>query len=168
MPADTLTACLKLFGCLFSFEASGAFLWAWRTGHRIPVLGRLRDYARQTTFASTLALLLRRQVPLPTALALAGRTSDVAAQGGSLTESLRDTFDPTLLWLIESADGSGEAARALDDVAKIYRRRLDRAVERTTTVLVPLAELVVGVVVFVCAYSFVLPLYRAASEVLWW
>jgi len=144
----------------------------------MPVLGRLRLYAAQSSFAATLALLLRRDVPLPSALAMAaegsenkrlaarGRTMAEQARAGlGLTDVLREdrTFAPTLLWLVEAMEGSGETAQALDDVSAIYRQRLERAVDRVTTLVTPVAELVIGVVVFVFAYSFMVPLLENAA-----
>jgi type IV pilus assembly protein PilC len=143
----------------------------------LPVLGRLRLYAAKSSFAGTLALLLRRDVPLPNALAMAaegsenkrlarrGRTMAEQARAGlSLAEVLREdrTFAPTLLWLVEAMEGSGETPQALDDVGAIYRQRLERAVDRVTTLVTPVAELAIGAVVFVFAYSFMVPLLEEA------
>jgi type II secretory pathway component PulF len=143
----------------------------------LPVLGRLRLYAAKSSFAGTLALLLRRDVPLPHALAMAaeasenkrlarrGRTMAEQARAGlSLAEVLREdrTFAPTLLWLVEAMEGSGDTARALDDVSAVYRQRLERAVDRVTTLVTPVAELAIGAVVFVFAYSFMVPLLEQA------
>ena len=74
----------------------------------------------------------------------------------------RALFEPTLVWLVEAADGTGDAHRALADVGGVYRRRLDRALDRVTTIVTPLAELIVGAVVFVFAYSFMAPLLEWA------
>jgi type II secretory pathway component PulF len=136
-------------------------------------------YAGKASFASTLALLLRREVPLPTALALAAEACDDAAlrddvramaaqaEGGDgLGEVLREQalFPPTLLWLVGMADGGRDTPRALDEVAAIYTRRLDRALDRFATIVTPLAEIVVGAVVFLFAYSFMVPLYEYAES----
>lgn len=142
-----------------------------------PVLGRLRLYAAKSSFAATLAILLRRDVPLPNALSMAaegaenkqlarrGRTMAEQARAGlGLTEILRGdrTFAPTLLWLVEAMEGGGGTAQALDDIGEIYRQRLERAVDRVTTLVTPVAELVIGAVVFAFAYSFMVPLIEQA------
>ncbi|MHC4133575.1 MAG: type II secretion system F family protein [Planctomycetota bacterium] len=161
-----------VFGCVRApLDGGGARAFA------LPVLGRLRLYAAKSSFAATLALLLRRDVPLPNALAMAaegaenrrlalrGRTMAEQARAGlGLAEVLREdrTFAPTLLWLVEAMEGTGETAQALDDVSAIYRQRLDRAVDRVTTLVTPVAELAIGAVVFVFAYSFMVPLIRDA------
>jgi type II secretory pathway component PulF len=45
-------------------------------GFRLPVVGRIRLHGARSSLAATLALLLRRNVPLPTALAFAGEACD--------------------------------------------------------------------------------------------
>jgi type II secretory pathway component PulF len=147
---------------------------------RLPVLGRLRLYAARSSLAATLALLLRRNVPLHTALALSTeacedrrladrlRSAAASAAGGArLSETLREAkaFEPTLLWLIEAAEGSRDTARALDDVAGICARRFERAVDRFTVLVGPAAELLIGVTVFLFAYSFLAPLFAWAEGV---
>ena len=65
-----------------------------------------------------------------------------------------------IAWIVAAADGSSEVAGALDEVATIYRRRLDRAVDRVTTLIVPLAEIVLGAIVFMLAYAYIVPLFE--------
>jgi type II secretory pathway component PulF len=152
-----------------------------RRAYRLPVLGRLRLDAARSAFAATLALVLKRDVPLPAALALAAEASEnrelarrgraMAAQaraGAGLVEVLREDglFEPTLLWLVESMEGGGDTARGLADVSSIYRQRLERGVDRVTTLVTPLAELVIGAVVFVFAYSFMVPLFDFAVNLI--
>jgi len=144
--------------------ASSRFCW--------PGIGRLRRYAAKTQLLSTLALLLRREVPLSKALDLAARADPSAASmaleakdGSSLREVLSGFLEPSLLWLVEAADGGPDTPRALADVADIYANRLDRSVDRLTTLVVPVAELVIGAVVLVFAFSFMIPLFEWASEI---
>ena len=157
---------------------AATLLYAWRKGTRLPIVGPLRAQAAKCSFASTMALLLRRNVPLPAALDLASEASGsgvakrvramaVAAHGGAgLSDALAkgELLEPSVAWLVEAAERSGCAADAFDDIAEIYRRRLDRGVERMTILVTPLAELVVGVVVFCCAFGYLLPLLRWTSE----
>jgi len=157
----------------------GAFVVAWKRspvagggGLRIPVLGRIRLEAARGDVASTLGLLLRREVPLPLALELTAATienrlvakrvaamAERAQAGAGLTESVGDeVFDPSLRWLIESADGSEDVVRALEDVADIYRNRFERRLDHAAVLVRPAAEVVVGLAVFGFAYSFLVPL----------
>jgi general secretion pathway protein F len=141
--------------------------------YRVPVLGRLRYDADVAALASTLALLVRRRVPLPRALDLAAEVTesgplrrvalaaaDAAHEGRGLAGSAREAglFAPSLLWIVEAAEKRGEAAGALDDVARIYRQRLARAVDRASVVITPVAELVVGIAVLLLTYSFLAPI----------
>jgi general secretion pathway protein F len=149
-------------------------------GFRLPVLGRIRLAAARSSLASTLALLLRRNVPLTTALALAGEAcddrrlagrlhlaSEGAAAGAKLSEVLREAnaFAPTLLWLVEAAEGTQDLPRALEDVGEVCARRFERAVDRLTVLVTPAAELVIGAIVFLFAYSFLVPLFEWAEGI---
>jgi type II secretory pathway component PulF len=163
-----------------------ALLFGWvrrvrgAPGFRLPVVGRVRLHAARASLASTLALLLRRNVPLATALALATEAcddrrvasrlrlaSEGAAAGAKLSEVLRDagTFDPTLLWLVEAAEGTRDLPRALDDVGTVCARRFERGVDRLSVLVTPLAELVIGAAVFAFAYSFLAPLFEWAEGI---
>lgn len=160
------------------FATAIVFGWVRRvdgSGFRLPVLGRIRLHAARSSLASTLGLLLRRNVPLTTALALGAeacddrrvasrlrRCSEGAFAGAKLSEVLRDagTFEPTLLWLVEAAEGTRDLPRALDDVSNVCARRFERAVDRLSVLITPLAELVIGAAVFLFAYSFLAPLFE--------
>ena len=48
---------------------------------------------------------------------------------------------------------------ALEDVADLYRGRLERRLDRTSVLVRPVAEVVVGVAVFGFVYSFLAPLF---------
>ena len=148
-------------------------------GFRIPLVGPLRNHAAKASFASTMALLTRRQVPLPAALTLAAeatedtrvrraivRMSEAAHEGQPLAESVRagSLLEPSMLWLIETAERGGSAHVALDDVARIHRQRLERASERLAVLVTPCAELVLGIIVFLCAWAFMVPLMRYAGD----
>jgi type II secretory pathway component PulF len=141
--------------------------------YRFPVLGRLRYHADVASLASTLAMLVRRRVPLPKALDLAAETTqsgplrgrtlaaaDAAHAGAGLADSARDAglFAPSLLWIVDAAEKRGDAAAALDDVARIHRARLTRAADRAAVVVTPVAEIVVGLGVLLVAYAFLSPM----------
>jgi type II secretory pathway component PulF len=149
-------------------------------GFRLPVVGRIRLHAARSALASTLALLLRRNVPLTTALSLAADAcddrglasrlrlaSEGAVAGAKLSEVLREAaaFEPTLHWLVEAAEGTRDLPRALEDVGNVCARRFERAVDRLTVLITPMAELVVGAAVFFLAYSFLAPLFEWAEGI---
>ncbi|MHC4847808.1 MAG: type II secretion system F family protein [Planctomycetota bacterium] len=167
LPALALLGGLLVVGAL-GVLAAGPFGGRWR----MPVLGPLRDEADRAAYASALALLLRRQVSLPTALRLAAaglgerlrqsaeRVAGEAGRGVPLGERVGEIFEPTLAFLIRSADGSRDLATALDDVSTIHRRRLGRAIDRVETMIVPLAEVILGGIVFLLAYSYIVPMFE--------
>lgn len=145
----------------------------WR--YRLPLLGRLRSYAARAGFASTMALLLRRQLPLAQALELCAasvdgnevrhqvqRMAEQARGGAGLAESIRagDMIPESLLWFAESAGSDAAAVRALEDIARVYRQRLQRATDRVAAFALPLVELVIGFVVLAFALAYVLPGYN--------
>ncbi|MEN8151365.1 MAG: type II secretion system F family protein [Planctomycetota bacterium] len=149
-------------------------------GFAWPGFGRLRLAAIRASFASTLAMLLRRRTPLPAACELTAgmfperhvrngieHMAHAAENGESLSRALgrSELFPESMLWLVETADGSEDSARALDDVAEIYRDRLDRGLDRMEVLVTPLAELVVGVAVFFFAYSYLVPLFETAGKI---
>ena len=189
--SDATPIALGALGVLAAFLATVLFL-AWRRsplssphrgsrGMALPGVGPLRASAAEAGFASTLSLLLRRETPLHEALAIAGRScadpglgSRVAkaaarVEGGEgLAHALgaEGAFDPSVLWLVESAQGSAGVSQAIDDLASLLRRRFERGLDRFTAWLRPAAEVVVGVVVLAFAYAYVIPLLRGANDVL--
>lgn len=145
---------------------------------RMPLLGPIRLYAASAEFCATLALLVRRRMPLDQALELTAaatshrgfaahvrRMADSAAQGAGLAESISDggVLAPSLQWLLENAEERGHGEDALLDIARIYRRRLERAVDRLTLLVGPAIELAVGVAVFLLALDFVFPFAEIVS-----
>ena len=122
----------------------------------------------------------RRRVPLADALDLAAEATEdralsarVREMAGSARagEGLSDTLksggilEPSLLWLVSAAEGTEGIGEALEDVARLYEQRLDRGLERFAVLVRPAAELLIGVVVFAFAYSFLVPLLRSANAV---
>ena len=138
-------------------------------GYRLPLIGRLRTYAAKAQFAATMALLLRRAVPLPKALQLTAAASDdarikhridamaaAADSGSGLSDAVGkgELISPSLSWFLEAATDDRAAAAALDDIASIYRQRLERSAERVAVLAAPMAQLVVGLVVLGFALTY--------------
>ena len=148
-------------------------------GFRMPVIGRIRMLTAKEAFASTLAMLLYRQVPLPRALRLTAASlgdrsavgtrvavmADAAEQGAPFAEAIAagDLIGADVAWLAEATTGGPAAAVALDDIGKVYRVRLDRAVERLCVLVVPVAELVVGLTVLAFAVSHLIASFEMIS-----
>lgn len=149
---------------------------AWR----LPLVGPIRCLADRTLLTGTLAMLLRREMPLNRAMALAAdaggspilgarlaRAAAAAGEGQALAAVLEreELLPPSLAWLVAAAEERSEVAEGLTDVAAICRDRLDRAVDRLVVLVRPLAELVVGVAVFLLALSFLIPALELADQV---
>ena len=147
-------------------------------GFTIPLIGRMRLYAAKASFSATLALLLRRRLPLPRALRLTAAATDDAAvrervermaqraEGGmGLGEAVEagDIISPSLSWLLESSANQNGAADALDDIASIYRQRLERTAERVAVLAAPIAQLLIGLVVLGFALSYMTLAFRMSN-----
>ncbi len=183
-PAGIAYGALGALFLIFAILASVA--WRRRPAEgswsfAVPVLGPIRRDGMRARVASTLALLLRRRLPLGPALELAAATAgeDLAEarlreaaehvqDGDGLADVLEraDVFDPSVVWFLKGAEGAGEAEDALEDAAEVYRRRLDRRLDRFTLLVRPAAELVLGAVVFCFAFSYLVPLFQYTSRVI--
>jgi type II secretory pathway component PulF len=141
---------------------------------KMPVIGRMRVYAGLAQVTSTLAILVRRGTPMDRALALTAEAADepaiaervravgaAVAAGKPASDAAREAglYPPSLLWLISAAEGKGDIAQALDDVATIFRGRLERAFDRSVRLIEPVATTLMAFVVFGFIYVFVLPLF---------
>ena len=71
-----------------------------------------------------------------------------------------------MLWLVDAAEARGDAAGALDEVARLLRARLLRAIDRCTTLVTPAAELAVGIAVFLLVYAFLTPLIEFSTTLM--
>jgi type IV pilus assembly protein PilC len=178
---------------LLAVSVVGALLFAWRRspldgrsgvralGLRWPVIGRLRLYAGLSGALSTLSALVQRGVPLPEALDLTASTAEepalranlltmaaAAHDGVGLDQAARDAglLPPSELWLLRAAQERGAPQEGLDDLASQYTERLDRTVARTASVVTPAAEIAIGIVVFVLAYTFVVPISEMSIRIL--
>ena len=69
---------LVLFGALYAFLRRPIDEGVGPRGitYRLPLIGRMRVYATKASFAATLALLMRRAMPLPKALRLTAEATD--------------------------------------------------------------------------------------------
>ncbi len=157
--------------------AAAAPRWALR----LPVVGRIRSYGALATHFATLAALVRREVPLPEALDLAVATqaggplaaeasamASAAHGGASVSDAVRAgrCVPPSLLSLLDAAATTGRPAEGLDDLAELYAARYERSLRATTAVLGPAAELLVGGVVLLIAWVYVLPLLQTPLSAL--
>lgn len=148
---------------------------------RLPFLGKLSGYAAKSGFATTLAMLIERGLPLPHSLQLAAAATDdrdiagriermqsSAESGTGLAESVRagEFLTPAMLWFLENGEASGTPARSLADIATIYRHRLDRGVDRMCFMVAPIGMLLTGLVVLWFAVAYLAPLFLGFQRAL--
>ncbi len=146
-------------------DGVGPAAWSWK----LPLIGRIKTFSAKASFASTLALLLRRSIPLPQAMRLTAtatdspairsrveRMAEAAESGSGLTDSVEagGLISPSLSWFLEAAANEQAAADALDDIASIYRQRLERSADRVALIAAPAAQLLVGLVVLGFALTY--------------
>lgn len=182
-------AWLAISGVALGLVVSLSILLAWtlRRGisaerlARVPVLRALGEQAQRARFASTLAMLLRREMPLDRALRLASEAlgssrlaSDArravasAAAGGSLTSVLTETrlLSPDLCFYVASQEPRGDVAGALVEIAKVEEQRFERHVATVSKVAGPAIELAVGLVVLCFALGYLHPALRLFSDIM--
>lgn len=153
-----------------------------RLALRLPVIGNLRGLALRAHFASTLGMLLSRQVSLVHALQLSAATVDevetrreadkmaaAAAEGQSLPDSLAagELLGPAMVYLAGSSAAPTGVGQALQDVAGYYRQRLEFASERAAQFLPLLGLFLAGLVVLCFALAFLGPAFRASMLAVW-
>ena len=172
----------------------GGLMFAWlrspldggsgprKLSFRLPFSGYLRACAAKSGFASTMGLLIRRGLPLPQALTLAAEATDEPAvrqqikamgvralNGANLAESVAagELISPAMLWFVETGEHNNTPADGLMDVARIYRQRLDRGVDRLCAFAGPAALLAVGLIVLAFAATVFGPMYSSFLNLFW-
>ena len=168
---------------------SFATVWFLRKGSgsdrlaRTPLLRGLGLHALRARFLSTLAMLLRRKLPLARALQLAGRgvTNDAlsrevaslaegAERGDSLAKTLGQSsiVSPDLCLYVASCEQHGDVGPAVQEAARVERERFDRRSEQFARIAGPAVELVIGLVVVCFALTYLHPAFRMFSGVFAW
>ncbi|MCB9892484.1 MAG: type II secretion system F family protein [Planctomycetes bacterium] len=169
--ASSALACLVVL--------AGVVAWHLRKGRRgilrLPVFRKLLEQAERARFASTLAMLLRRRVPLDRSLEIAclglssprlreagSRARVSAADGARLAEALGQTglLSDDVLFYVASAESLGDAPAALKQLATIEERRFRRHAQAATRSVGPAFEVAIGLVVFVFALAYLHPALR--------
>lgn len=149
---------------------------------RLPFCGYLRACAAKSGFASTLSLLIRRGMPLPEALTLAAEATEHPAvrqqvetmgahamNGANLAESVAagELISPAMLWFVETGEQNHSPESGLTDVARIYRGRLDRGVDRLCAFAGPAALFAVGLIVLAFVAAVFGPMYSSFVNLFW-
>ncbi|MCB9665912.1 MAG: type II secretion system inner membrane protein GspF [Alphaproteobacteria bacterium] len=146
----------------------------------MPVLGRVNRMVAVSRFSRTLSTLLMSGVPIITALgivrAVVGNVilaetitsaSENIQEGQSIARPLQESgqFPPMVVHMVKVGERTGELERMLNLVANAYDQEVDDAVKTATSVLAPLAILLVGGVVFTVALGLLLPMQQLTGSI---
>ncbi len=152
---------------------------AARVGESPPWVGEVMVCARLSSFCEALAMSTRAGMAIDKALVLACLSSgsqllkdaipalEQGIRGGqTVTEVLAATglFPTLLLESVRAGEESGELAKMCSYTAKLYAVELDASLERFTTILEPLALLLMGAVVALLALSCISPLAESLNS----
>ena len=148
---------------------------------RLPVVGPLRLNASLMSLSATLAILLRRGLPLDRALDLAAAAADgpsvrraaeamarSAREGSGLADAARDSglLPPSMLWMLGTAEKQGYTPQALDEISGICRDRVTREMDTLASMIGPVAEVFLGLLVFFIVMGTFYPILRLQSALL--
>ncbi|HSF07891.1 MAG TPA: type II secretion system F family protein, partial [Nitrospirales bacterium] len=138
----------------------------------VPLLGAVIQKAATVRFSRTLGFLVRRGVPLLSALSVAGTVTGnkifeqsinlaaIAIQNGRpLSETLRagHVFPPMVPQMIKVGESTGSIDVMLEKIADLFEQEVDRTVATLTSVLEPCIILVVGCGIALVVVAMYLP-----------
>jgi len=145
-----------------------------------PLLGSVIQKAATVRFARTLGFLVRRGVPLLTALDVAGtvtgnkvfeqsiKLATTAVQDGRpLSETLRagQVFPSMVPQMIKVGESTGSIDVMLEKIADLFEQEVDRTVATLTSVLEPFIILVVGCGIALVVVAMYLPIFSIGSVI---
>ncbi|HBP88169.1 MAG TPA: type II secretion system F family protein [Nitrospirales bacterium] len=147
---------------------------------RVPLLGSVIQKAATVRFARTLGFLVRRGVPLLSALGVAGTVSGnkvfeqsikmaiTEVQGGKpLSEVLRarQIFPPMVPQMIKVGESTGSMDAMLEKIGDLFEQEVDRTVATLTSVLEPIIIVVVGSGIALVVVAMYLPIFSIGSVI---
>ena len=150
----------------------------WLLG--VPLLGSVIQKAATVRFSRTLGFLVRRGVPLLSALGVAGtvtgnkifeqsiKLAAIAIQNGRpLSETLRagQVFPTMVPQMIKVGESTGSMDVMLEKIADLFEQEVDRTVATLTSVLEPFIILVVGCGIALVVVAMYLPIFSIGSVI---
>ena len=150
----------------------------WLLG--VPLLGSVIQKAATVRFSRTLGFLVRRGVPLLSALGVAGtvtgnkifeqsiKLAAIAIQNGRpLSETLRagQIFPTMVPQMIKVGESTGSMDVMLEKIADLFEQEVDRTVATLTSVLEPFIILVVGCGIALVVVAMYLPIFSIGSVI---
>ena len=169
---------LVVIGLVVGWSRAGRVAWQTDRGtpRLWPGIGRLVQEGRLATFSEVLALLVRQQVPLDQAIALAADASGdrgLQAAAGAMAETLRrggeianggdpvGLLPPLVAWLLTAGAPTEKLSETLSLTAATYRQRAERTVDWALLYLpILLTAGVGGTATLIQALAIFLPLTR--------
>lgn len=150
----------------------------WLLG--VPLFGSVIQKAATVRFSRTLGFLVRRGVPLLSALGVAGtvtgnkifeqsiKLAAIAIQNGRpLSETLRagQIFPTMVPQMIKVGESTGSMDVMLEKIADLFEQEVDRTVATLTSVLEPFIILVVGCGIALVVVAMYLPIFSIGSVI---
>ncbi|HNP61422.1 MAG TPA: type II secretion system F family protein [Nitrospirales bacterium] len=147
---------------------------------RVPLLGSVIQKAATVRFSRTLGFLVRRGVPLLSALGVAGtvtgnkvfeqsiKLATTAVQDGMpISEALRarQVFPPMVPQMLKVGESTGSIDVMLEKIADFFEQEVDRTVATLTSVLEPFIILVVGCGIALVVVAMYLPIFSIGSVI---
>ena len=187
--ADSIRVHAVLFVGLFGTLAIGSRLMLANTKSRqvidgallrLPLLGAIFRKSAIVRFARTLGFLVRRGVPLLTALSVAAtvtgntviessikRLVTEVQDGNPLSETLRASgvFPPMVTQMIKVGESTGSLDTMLEKIADLFEQEVDRAVATLTSLLEPCVIVVVGGGIALVVVAMYLPIFSIGSVI---
>ena len=140
----------------------------------IPLIGQSIFYDTMGRFCKSLAVMLKRKVPIDMALMLASASTEnligkklagiIAkhlSSGGRLYEGMRKTglFNHSFVWMVQKAEDSGYVENTLFDIANFYEENFEDVSHKTVTMVEPALICIIGCLLGIIIISFYLPLF---------
>ncbi|MCS6863317.1 MAG: type II secretion system F family protein, partial [Abditibacteriales bacterium] len=146
---------------------------------RLPIIGRMYYDAAMSRLLGMLAILLRRGVPLPDALNLAGASSgnavtengmrvaaNLVASGETLSDALKaaQVLPPLVVSRIAVAERSHDMPDALHHLSQLYAHQAELAARTVISFIEPILIICVGAAIALIIISIYLPIVTIISN----
>lgn len=146
----------------------------------VPLFGRLNRIVAVSRFCRTLGTLLVSGVPIIAALAIVRdvvgnvilsdtitKASLNIQEGQSIARPLQESgqFPPMVVHMIKVGERTGELERMLNLIADSYEEEVEATVSAVTSLLAPIAMLVMGSVIGVVALGLLLPMQAMTKAI---
>lgn len=163
-------------GLRLALRAARVRYWLHALTLRLPVLGPIHHYARLGLILRGLGAMLKSGMSATTALELAAASMDNtvarrsledlarrARDGQRLSDAMANDpfFPPFVSWLLARDEGGPRFPATLAQVGEHYRGRLERRSEAIKLLILPTAEVLLGLLVLLAYATFVLPFMGA-------